>query len=329
MLLKIADKVDRYDIRGPSSMVNNYMNSRLNENAAILNQSYHRIIYDTGDLYPLNTGNLNPKSDDMGLLNSFLSNLTTAGGVYLCGDNIAEQLNNDPLPGAVFFRSNHIPYTLINNAHRYVPTNFSISPKVIAWPGRNFTDNFVIYGGCPEMHEFDVIGAAGTSRVEMSYNTASNANGAIVSNTSGSNPNARVVLSGFSFASIRDDETNGISDRALHLQRILTWLGGSEPFPTAVGPGIANHLAQNYPNPFNPSTTIGFSIKDSGHVLLAVYSVSGERIRTLADEAMKAGAYSREWNGRNDRGQAVASGVYFYQITTPSFTSTRKLVLLK
>jgi len=326
---KVLSKVDRYDIRGPSSRVNNNLASRVH--GGDLSLYYRRIIYDTGDLYTFNDGNLNPTEDDFTVLSDFLTSLTSNGGVYMCGDNIAEALNNSPTAGGVTLRSSFIPFTLINSDHRFAPTSFQISPKIIPWPGRNLIgDDFVLYGGCPEMHGFDVIGASGTSQVEMSYNTASNPNGAVVSNTSSSNSFARVVLSGFSFASLRDNELNGISDRAFHLYRILFFLGGGvEAFPTAVGPVVPNRLEQNHPNPFNPSTTIGFSLREGGPVSLVIYGVDGTRIRTLVDESMKPGAYSRPWDGRDDQGQAVASGVYFYKINANHFTAVKKMVLLK
>jgi hypothetical protein len=101
---------------------------------------------------------------------------------------------------------------------------------------------------------------------------------------------------------------------------------GDEPAPT-----FSTKLDQNYPNPFNPSTRISFEIEDGarGNVTLAVYDVTGARVRTLVDGPAHAGAHSITWDGRNARGQSVGSGIYFYRLTTPARTLTRKMVLLK
>jgi len=88
-------------------------------------------------------------------------------------------------------------------------------------------------------------------------------------------------------------------------------------------------LDQNVPNPFNPETTIGFAIPEAGHVKLAIYDVAGRLVRTLVDGNRKA-AYHREvWNGMDNNGTRVSSGVYFYKINAGRYVKTRKMVLLK
>ena len=164
----------------------------------------------------------------------------------------------------------------------------------------------------------------------MSYNTSQNANGAVLSNVSLTNPNAAVILSGFSFAYIRDDELDGISDRAKHLRDILVWLGNQLPQTTGAGPALKNSLSQNYPNPFNPQTTIAFSMKDRARVKIDVYNVAGQLVKTLLDETRAAGSYTDiRWDGTNGANQPVSSGVYFYKLVTNNFSQTKKMVLLK
>ncbi len=104
---------------------------------------------------------------------------------------------------------------------------------------------------------------------------------------------------------------------------------------TGIGnPSLAatNALFQNHPNPFNPTTTIKYAIKDGGHVTLKIYNAAGQLVRTLVDDmqAPQAGGFSVLWNGRNDAGEPVASGVYLYQLTAGSeYQAVKKLVLLK
>jgi hypothetical protein len=99
---------------------------------------------------------------------------------------------------------------------------------------------------------------------------------------------------------------------------------------TAAGPTpFKNQLEAAYPNPFNPQTTIRYQLASRQHVMLRVYDVSGAVVRTLVDESKAAGSYSLTWNGRDDHGSPVSSGMYFYRITAGSFSDVRKMTLLK
>jgi hypothetical protein len=88
-------------------------------------------------------------------------------------------------------------------------------------------------------------------------------------------------------------------------------------------------LAQNAPNPFNPSTSIKFTIAEDARVTLAVYDVGGRRVRTLVDRDLKASFYRVDWDGRNESGRTVASGIYFYRLQAGSFVQSRKMILLR
>jgi hypothetical protein len=88
-------------------------------------------------------------------------------------------------------------------------------------------------------------------------------------------------------------------------------------------------LRQNHPNPFNPDTQIPFSIRDSGRVNLKVFNVRGRRVRTLVDAHLPAGEYAIHWDGMDENGRAVASGIYFCRMEAGKFRATRKMILLK
>jgi len=91
-----------------------------------------------------------------------------------------------------------------------------------------------------------------------------------------------------------------------------------------------NSLWQNYPNPFNPETIIGFDLVEESRVSVTVYDVTGQIVVTLSDgEAMRAGRHEIVWNGLSRSGNKVASGVYFYKLHTPSFTSVKRMTLLQ
>ncbi len=93
-------------------------------------------------------------------------------------------------------------------------------------------------------------------------------------------------------------------------------------------------LNQNYPNPFNPSTTIKFRIpvkpgSESIRTVLRIYDILGRLVRTIVDEELAPGFYSKQWDGFNDDGVRTSSGLYFYRIRAGDFTETKKMTLLK
>jgi len=93
-------------------------------------------------------------------------------------------------------------------------------------------------------------------------------------------------------------------------------------------------LLQNYPNPFNPETWIPYHLSEAGPASLSIYDTNGTLVRTLSLGYQAAGFYQSQgraayWNGRNALGESVASGVYFYQLVTPSFQQTQRMLILK
>ncbi|MBD3160502.1 MAG: T9SS type A sorting domain-containing protein [Candidatus Eisenbacteria bacterium] len=104
-------------------------------------------------------------------------------------------------------------------------------------------------------------------------------------------------------------------------------------FPSGVEDGVSqlrvNRLYQNHPNPFNPKTTISFSLAQNGPVEIVIYDVSGRTVKTLVDGTMEAGPNSIVWDGTDDAGRKVGSGVYWSQMKVGSFLSNKKMVILK
>ncbi|HQU71145.1 MAG: T9SS type A sorting domain-containing protein [Calditrichaeota bacterium] len=93
-------------------------------------------------------------------------------------------------------------------------------------------------------------------------------------------------------------------------------------------------LSQNYPNPFNPTTRIAFSIPEAADIQLEVLNLLGQRVRTLVDQHQNPGSFEATWDGRNEAGMPVASGVYLYRLTANGqsgkhFSETRKMLFLK
>jgi hypothetical protein len=88
-------------------------------------------------------------------------------------------------------------------------------------------------------------------------------------------------------------------------------------------------LKSNYPNPFNPETTISYSLAKQSKVSLQVFNILGQKVRTLVNETNNAGTHTVVWNGKDDSGNAVASGVYFYRLKSGTISQTNKMILMK
>ncbi|MDL1877762.1 T9SS type A sorting domain-containing protein, partial [Cytophagia bacterium CHB2] len=90
-------------------------------------------------------------------------------------------------------------------------------------------------------------------------------------------------------------------------------------------------LEQNYPNPFNPQTTIAFSVPENfhGQVSLRIYDMTGKLVRELINEDRGPGRYRVVWDGLSQSGNRLASGLYLYQLRAGSFSTARKLILMK
>jgi len=92
---------------------------------------------------------------------------------------------------------------------------------------------------------------------------------------------------------------------------------------------LITELKGNYPNPFNPTTSINFSLGQMTDVSLEIYNVIGQKVRTLVNGQLEAGQHNVVWDGRDDHGKGVSSGVYFYRLTGGAYTATRKMLMIK
>jgi hypothetical protein len=117
------------------------------------------------------------------------------------------------------------------------------------------------------------------------------------------------------------------SDRDIYAAK-LTGEGGT---PVTGVPEIDTGflLAQNFPNPFNPVTTIVFTLSESAFVTLRIHDAAGRHVRTVAERRFDPGRHTETWDGRDDAGRRVSSGVYFYGLAAGASRETRKMVLLR
>jgi photosystem II stability/assembly factor-like uncharacterized protein len=140
------------------------------------------------------------------------------------------------------------------------------------------------------------------------------------------NSGTTVCLFGLSFLDSLTGWVVGESGSILH-----TSTGGvTDVSPHgAVLPLRTSTLDQNYPNPFNPLTNFGFHIAKSEFVSIKVYDLLGKEVKTLVEGELAPGSYSTSWDGGDAYGARVGSGVYLYRLRTPSFASTKAMVLVK
>ncbi len=111
-----------------------------------------------------------------------------------------------------------------------------------------------------------------------------------------------------------------------------TWIG--EKFETGLGENVVDKsyrfkLSQNYPNPFNPVTTIPYTLENTGKVKLSIFNMLGQEIKVLVDKVQSVGTYIVQWDGVDNAGKKVASGIYIYCLQTEKNTFQRKLLLLR
>jgi len=131
------------------------------------------------------------------------------------------------------------------------------------------------------------------------------------------NPNHQLM---FVYSDGKDIKDIGLEFEGINVA--LSQVVGSEK------PGSFS-LGQNAPNPFNPTTTISYDLPQATEVRLQIYNVLGQNVKTLVDDFQEAGAHNVIWNGTDNTGTQVASGIYFYRIEAGSFTDTRKMMMLK
>lgn len=338
--LGIIDKVDRYDVRASASGIHNGPGFAVRDMFQQVLPIYRKIIWASGDV---STGvisdGINEKHDDFELLYNFVDQHDNNPGLYLTGEDVAEEWSGLAGVNAVNLKNAYMNFSLVAGDHKSV---IALAPLVIGEPGGMFDgllgpDTLVAYGGCPGSGaKFDIIATGGGASVLEATYDGNSANGAVLSQTTANNAGstARIILEGFAYDLIRDDRpgaNGGVTDRVDHMYDILTFLQNTPGIPTDVKPGtFRNSLSQNYPNPFNPTTTIEFTVKERAPVNISIYNVAGQLVRTLVNDSRAPGVIHQiVWDGRNDAGQHAASGVYFYKLVTKEYTQTRKMVLLK
>ena len=338
------DSVDVYDVNGPTSGVSNGPGSRAKTQQLV--DAYNKIVWDSGDLrtITISDGTVNSdKSNDCNMLIGWFETSLHVCGLWVCGDGIAYNLDKLATTPALTLMSTWCGVDFIADSY-FDETGGrtgggTVTPLVTGdadagtFVHLGVPDKFYAYGGCFIINQFDVLDKTANGKRAAFYpvKNATNRYAAIASTTlNPGNFNVNTMWFGFSYQYVRDDVVSAPVDRFELAKNVFDWMQNVTNINvTPAETPKSTKLAQNFPNPFNPSTTIKFDLKDKGMVTLKVYNVAGQLVRTLVNGVKDANTYTVTWDGKNDRGGAVASGIYFYKMDTKDFSQTKKMVMLR
>jgi hypothetical protein len=256
-------------------------------------------------------------------------------GLWVMGDNVASDLHGSPAVSALELLSTKCGVSLVNDSYYDLSGGRAAggipSPQVT---GLGIYDgiSYYAFGGCPVINNFDVLEKTGTGQYSLQlpdygedqyYIGISNSqlnDAGYPMRTSWIGHSMMFVRNGNNEYPAREDLLN---ETWAFFEEELFYSDAGEVAPARYA------LMQNHPNPFNPSTTISFDLPAKAKVSLKVYDVAGRLIRTLTDREWAAGRHSISWDGHNESGASVASGVYFYRLESKDFSGTKKMVLLR
>jgi hypothetical protein len=297
----------------------------------------------------LNCGNIYGYSiyeSDGAMLNSWLTVYTDIDHfrfLWVSGDSWARELNRRPTWGPLFLNGT-LATTYIGNAYSATANDYTYCLQINPVGGGMGSPALEPYkirqNGCPRT--YNMINATGTGVLREEYDSQVTKRYAAVSNAPGGTY-YRTFSEAYDWCVMRDGTagpfTCGVDPLATWFTTVLTWgqftnqvCDPSWPIavePPSTVPAAVTSLGQAFPNPMNPTATINYTIGAPGKVQLRVFDVSGRVIRTLVDQTMTAGAYKAIWDGKNDGGERVASGVFFYQLNAPGTELNKKIVILQ
>jgi hypothetical protein len=338
------NNVDRYDVNGPTSGVSNGPGSRVKTKQMI--DQYNKVVWDSGDLrtITITDGTVNSdKSNDCAMLINWFEQSEHVCGLWVCGDGVAYNLNSLASTPALTLLSTWCGVDFVADSY-FEETGGrtgggTVTPLITGdadagiFVHAGVPDKFYAYGGCFVINSFDVLDKTANGKYAASYPVKSAVNRYAAIASSQLNPagfNVNTMWFGFSYQYVRDDVVTAPLDRNEIAKNVFDWMQNiTNPGVTPAETPKSTKLAQNFPNPFNPSTTIKFDLKEKGLVTLKVYNVAGQLVRTLVNGMKDANTYTVTWDGMNDRGGAVASGIYFYKMDTKDFSQTKKMVMLR
>jgi hypothetical protein len=229
-------------------------------------------------------------ANGMKMTTVYVTGITNSGVVYSTPPDSGYSVDNlSPPPPAGFMAS---------NVYGGVHLGWGISPA------KDF-DHFAVYKGTTPDFDPHAAGAL-TTTSDTTFVDQAVQNGATY----------YYYISAFDFSGNESNLSNRVE---------IVVLGVSERsgIPTEFG------LAQNYPNPFNPVTQIGYQLPKESHVTITIYNTLGVEVATVVDQNEPAGYYTITWDGKDNLGKTVGTGIYLYRMKAGSFTVVKKMVFMK
>jgi len=332
---------DCYYTNSPSSGVGNGLGGRATW-LSIMN--YGNIVYTAGDLgvNTISNGDYNnDASNDLELLDTWLR--LGDKDLFLTGDELVNDLVVNAGAAAVQFVTDWLKVTCVDHDLRPLVGN-QATPLVKAVAGNGIfgdADGWIAYGGCFAINTFDAVEAdVANGGVKLAEFCDPNGATGVYSYSAAtlyedSATGSRIISMPYDLMYIYTDPNGAkvnasLPARAGVLEDVLAHFG-VEGDPLDVTPALpeAKLTARNYPNPFNPATRIEYTMPRDGHLTLKIYNVKGELVKILIDDQVTAGANSALWDGTNDSGAKVSSGVYFYEVRAAGQVQVHKMALLK
>jgi len=333
--LLVGVDYDVYYVNGPSSGVGNGIGGRASH---LMLQGYDDILYTCGNLGVNTIANgdfQNDAGDDVGTLINWLD----MGGkdIFLTGDDLASDLSQAGT-ATLTLLEDYMGVTVVTDNVRPLIGN-QTTPLVEVIAGNpvfgGTLQTWIAYGSCMSINRFDGVMVFGTGQRIAGFvdpNGGDYGFAAATLNVMGSG--SRAVSMPVDLMYVYTDPSapgNLLPGRAQLLKDVLAYFG-IEGYPANVSPVLPSITFQtsNYPNPFNPSTTIQYSMPQAGHIKLSIYNVRGQLVKTLIDGVRPAGAdQTIVWDGSDNLGSSVSSGVYFYEARVEGDIKIGKMTLLK
>ncbi len=328
---------DIYYTNGPSSGVGNGIGGRT---TGLALAHYDIITYTAGDLgvNTISNGDFNnDPSDDIGALQNWLADGNK--GLFITGDDVASDLAWNAGVAGVGFVEDVLGVNLVSGFLRELIGN-QATPLVVPVPGNpviTSVADWVAYGGCLGINTFDAVTIrGGATRLAEFTDTGGNPGAYSFSAATLNvyNSTNRVITLPYDLMYVYTTAGSGkvsapLAARALLLNDVLSYFGAhGKPDNVTSVPEIAAFAVSNAPNPFNPRTNISYSVDKPGHLTLKIYNVRGQLVRTLIDRRVETSGKAM-WDGTDDNGQQLASGVYFRQAQLNDKVRIGKMMLIK
>ena len=296
---------------------------------------YSTIIWHAGSLsqYTL-------RPPDEALFQSWIQQPGKNRNLYIVGDNVSWELT---VLGQDY--NSFLDFTMGARYLRNLWENFpqdTLRPVITGYAGTP-TNGRLMHANsdCPFIEDFDLLAtSSGAPSRGKSGNFLKYPNGFPAATrfatkyVSFGPDSARSILQAFNYNNIEE-----FGERVSLIKNVLTdyfqvpacyYPTAVEDDPTSGAPALPSKLFQNAPNPFNPETTIRYSLTNAGWATIRVYGVGGGLVRTLVDRHHAAGVYTVRWDGKDDQGRRLSSGVYFYKLETAwGANDAKKLLMLK